>query len=149
MKFKRGTSWEDAHPMLWYWLGKVEGEYANWAESETELTVTSMTRESPATSKHCPDRNVTGRCEAADIRRHGLDKVSGSTAHVFCRRLQTKFGRYLGIVLEPEWLTDKEIRARLGLDDDHVVGEAERKQISPHIHLQLKAAAYTEDLEVD
>ena len=60
-----------------------------------------------------------GRKEAFDFRR---PKVSLERLEDFCRYIQDVHGRFIGVVLEPEWGKGKDYTA-------------------PHIHFQLKEPA--------
>lgn len=109
-------------PMLWLWLGALSVEHRIWTGDG--LVVTSLRR--PFTgrvSKHSPPAGEL--VTAADLRRHALDDI-GRTAE-FCRMLQHRYGFYLGIVLEPEWLSPEQIADRGGA-----------ASVQPHVHIQLK-----------
>jgi hypothetical protein len=64
---------------------------------------------------------------AADIRRWYLDHTGRTQS--FCGWLQHELG--LGVLLEPEWMTPKQIEERGGIS-----------KIPPHIHVQLKIQPY-------
>jgi len=64
--------------------------------------------------------------KAADLRRWYLDKIG--KAQEFCKMLRKKHGKYIGVVLEPEELTPREIKQRGGL-----------AKIAGHIHVQTKS----------
>jgi len=122
MKFKRGVDPLGVHPDLWAILGEIDHQHRK--VTGRELVVTSLRRRlGPRPTKHATAPR--GLVTAGDLRRHFLDAVG--TAPIFCRKLQTGYGRYIGVVLEPEWLTPEEIKRRGGL-----------KRIAPHIHIQLK-----------
>lgn len=126
MKLNPGVDARGVHPGIWSYLGIVALEHRRWTGEE--LIVTSLRRppgERP--SRHAPkdEEEVT----AADFRRWHLD--ARAAAEPFCRMLQALYGRDLGIVLEPEWLTQEELSERGGV-----------LQIDPHVHLQLKQVDY-------
>lgn len=122
MKFKRGVNPLGVHPDLWAILGEID--YDHRRATGKELVVTSMRRRlGPRPTKHATAPG--GLVTAGDLRRNALDEKG--TAPVFCRRLQMRYGRYIGVVLEPEQLSPAEIKRRGGL-----------KRIGPHIHIQLK-----------
>lgn len=113
-------------PSLWLYLGTIAFKHRQHAGQE--LTITSLRRPpGPRPSKHSPPDGEL--VEAADIRRWALDELKESVN--FCRRLQALYGEELGVVLEPEWLTDAEIAARGGV-----------ATIGPHIHVQLKSSGW-------
>ena len=132
MLIKTGVNIDDIHPMLWFWLGKVDELYL--AERIGEMVVTSMRREyDPGLGRFTwhspgwtiPEDLIPEPVRAADIRttaltREGLD-------YQFARIVQGVYGEYLGVVLEPDWLSKEQIEARGGAD-----------RVTPHIHLQLK-----------
>ena len=123
MKLKDKVDGHRVHQDLWCILSQIEQEHQAWTGQE--LVLTSMRRKQRAKhSKHSPGPCMPAK--AADIRRGDLDAIG--RAEEFCKTLQKKFGRYIGVVLEPDWLTPKEIRQRGGL-----------AKIGPHIHIQLKS----------
>lgn len=135
IRFKRGVRRDAVHPMMFAYLGAI-------APYHYELTgrvmrVTSMRRiyKHGSSSKHSP--KLPALCTAADIGRHALDDVSA--AQDFCREIQQRYGARVGVVLEPEWLTVRQLERRFGrtLKSDSQV-RAARKRVGPHIHLQLK-----------
>jgi hypothetical protein len=113
-------------PRLFVWLLVVDAVHRQAAGAE--LIVTSVRRpHGKRPSKHSPppDELVT----AADVRRWDLDKRG--IAEVFARNLQSQYGPWLGVVLEPEWLKPKEVEERGGL-----------AAIAPHLHVQLKGVGW-------
>jgi hypothetical protein len=125
-----GVDWDGVHPLVWLWLGKLSVAHRAWTAEG--ITVTSLRRPvGPRPSKHSPLPG--GLVEAADIRRWALDRT-GRTER-FCRELQRQHGGYLGVVLEPEWLTPAEVAERGGAG-----------KIAPHIHLQLKLLTWPPEL---
>lgn len=126
MKLKPGVDDRLVHPTIWSYLGIVALEHRIWTGEE--LWVTSLRRaprEFP--SRHSPLENEL--VTAADFRRHTLDVTHAADA--FCRMLQARFGLDLGVVLEPDWLTPKELSDRGGV-----------LQVDPHVHVQLKTSEY-------
>lgn len=122
MRLKPGVDWQQVDQVLWIWLGIIALEHRTWTDEE--LVITSLRRpDSPWPSRHVVKAGeLVG---AADLRRHALDRLSA--AEVFCRMLQLRWGEYLGVVLEPEWLTASELELRGGA-----------LQVDPHVHVQLK-----------
>jgi hypothetical protein len=129
MKLKKGVDWRHVHPRLWSFLELADDRHQEITGQE--MIVTSLRREWRAgnTSKHSPPPDVP--CAAADIRRWALDGVSFTAD--FCRWLQT-LG--VGVLLEPDWMTEAQIAARGGLD-----------KIAPHIHVQLRESAIESGFE--
>mgnify|MGYP000267757818 CR=1 FL=1 len=122
MRLKRGVDARGADPDLWALLGEIDVLHA--AAVGQGVVVTSLRRRrSRRASLHSP--KAPKLVQAADLRRHQLD--AQHQAESFCHSLQRIYGRWLGVVLEPEWLTEKQIRARGGI-----------QRIDPHIHVQLK-----------
>lgn len=112
----------DVHPFLWLALGAIACEHRTIAGQG--LIVTSLRRAlSDKPSRHSPPPGEL--VTAADLRRWALDDLE--QAEQFCRILQTRFGVVLGVVLEPEWLSEEELTARGGFEN-----------VQPHIHVQLK-----------
>lgn len=113
-------------PVLWAALGAIAVRHR--AVTEQGLVVTSLRRE-PGTrrSLHAPPEGAI--VEAADFRRWYLDWKSAAVN--FCRRLQAEYGSFLGVVLEPEWLTEEQIDERGGIAN-----------VAPHVHVQLKAPGW-------
>lgn len=120
MKWKKGVD-KRVKPETAYWMGRVEEEWKQWFHSQI-LTCTSAYREI-AVGAH-------GRGEAFDLRRPPppigtprLNKEDMVRREIdFCRHIQKKWGRYLGVVLEPEWGKGK-------------------GYTGPHYHFQLKKPA--------
>jgi len=129
MKLKRGVNFKDIHPVLWIFIGTIATLYRGWTGAE--MTITSMRRRGTK-GKH-------PKGMAVDIRRWELDSArkksdsgqGGSYADKFALDLQRRFGKWLGVVLEPEMLTPAQIKARGGI-----------KKIAPHIHIQLKKTTW-------
>ena len=66
------------------------------------------------------------------------------SAEEFCRDIQRIYGKRLGVVLEPEWLTVKQLERRFDLVlKTPAAIRAARKRVGPHIHLQLKGERWT------
>lgn len=126
MRLKKGVVASRVHHDLWCILSQIEQEHQAWTGKE--LVLTSMRRKQRAKhSKHSPGPGMPAK--AADIRRRYLDAIG--RAEEFCKGLQKRFGKYIGVVLEPEWLTPAQIRQRGGI-----------AKIGPHIHVQLKAVPW-------
>lgn len=122
MRLKRGVDDRMVHPVLWVMLGQIGLLHRLWTGAE--LTITSLRRQPGSRrSKHAPPDGAD--CTAGDLRVHDLRP--GDEREAFARVLQVKFGKLIGVVLEPDWLTPGEIKRRGG-----------RKKIAPHIHIQLK-----------
>lgn len=122
MKLKRGVNFKNIHPVLWMFIGVIAKLYKK--RTSEEMTITSGRRKG-TTGKH-------PKGKAIDIRRWELDALPGPLgARNFARDLQLEYGEWLGVVLEPEWLTPAQIKARGGI-----------KKIAPHIHIQLKKTTW-------
>jgi len=123
MRLKQKVCANHVHPDLWCILSQIDQDHFTWTGKELVLTsVRRKRRVKP--SKHSPGPGMPTK--AADFRRFYLDAIG--KAQEFCRMLQKKYGKYIGVVLEPEWLTPKQIRQRGGV-----------AKIAPHIHVQTKA----------
>lgn len=110
------------HPQLWLWLHVLEDNH--WQATGHELVIASPrcpSRSRP--SRHSPPAPMM--CRAVDIRRWHLD--ARGLAEPFARELQHYYGAHLGVILEPEWLTENELRRRGG-----------RAAVAPRLHVQLK-----------
>ena len=99
MKWKKGVD-KRIKPETAYWLGRVEEEWLQWFPSCLP-TCTSAFREGSG---------AHGREEAFDLRRvpAPLNTTSSKEDMVwreidFCQHIQKTWGRFLGVVLEPEW----------------------------------------------
>ncbi len=113
-------------PRLIAWLPVLDLDHRSLTTEE--LTVTSLRRPpAPRPSRHSPPG--ANLVTAADLRRWALD--GRSMSEEWCRTLQWYYGRWLGVVLEPEWLTEEELATRGGL-----------AAVQPHIHVQLKGEAW-------
>jgi len=112
MRFKKGISLECVDPDLIFWLGviSVEWHLFGW---DGAMVVTSVYRSG---------KGAHGRGEGADMR---TKYITPDRVEAFGTFLQAKYGKYLGVVVEPEWLTKKQIKARGG-------------KVTPHLHIQLK-----------
>lgn len=123
MQLKPGVNARDVDPMLWAYLGAIAQLYRTFTGGK-ELVVTSLRREpGKRASRHAPPK---GRLvEAADLRSDVLREMKGDEQ--FARTLQVTFGKELGVVLEPEWLSAAELEERGGAD-----------KVTPHLHIQLK-----------
>jgi hypothetical protein len=130
MQLKDGVDPSDVHPVLWLFLGEIAGLYRE-ATGE-EMVITSLRRPpSDRASRHSP--GLGHPCMAADIRRWPFKDVP--TAARFARELQQRFGHQLGVVLEPEWLTPREVALRGG-----------PQATAGHIHVELKDTAWPASL---
>lgn len=126
MRLKPGVNPRLVHPGIWIYLGILAEEHRRWTGEE--LWVTSLRRPPGGRpSMHAPKEHE--EVTAADVRRHTLD--AATAAEPFCRMLQARYGRDLGVVLEPEWLTAAELSERGGV-----------LMVDPHIHLQLKSLEF-------
>lgn len=126
MKLKLGVDDSQCSPVLGLWIGVVARHHREWTPEE--LVVTSIRRE----SSKWPTRHVVKPGElvtAFDFRTRYL--VEEQVAHTFCRMLQALYGKWLGVVLEPEWLTPAELEKRGGF-----------LEVDPHGHIQLKSAEW-------
>lgn len=122
MNLKTGVDASDVHPVLWVFLGAIALKYR--VDTGHELVVTSLRRPPGSrASRHSPPPGEP--CRAADLRRWQLDQTRSTEA--FARKLQHEYGSYLGVVVEPEWLTPEEVSERGGAS-----------AIAPHIHVELK-----------
>ena len=135
LRFKAGVKRDRVHPMMYAWLGVVAVSHHEL--TERVLRVTSLRRDyrPGVRSRHSPRPPTLST--AADIGRRELDKID--CAEEFCSDLQRLYGKHLGVVLEPEWLTVKQLERRFALvlkTESQV--RAARKRVGPHIHLQLK-----------
>jgi hypothetical protein len=125
MMLKPGVDQDNVHPVLWTYLGAIATRHR--IVTSLELIVTSLRRPpGPRASLHSPP--APHPCRAADLRRWALDNQRMAAA--FAKDLQRMYGRELGVVLEPEWLTPLEVAARGGLS-----------AIDPHLHVELKGAS--------
>jgi len=138
--FKAGVDRDGVHPMMWAWLGVVAGYH--FELTEKTLWVTSLRRPYVAgapTSKHSPKPPTLS--SAVDIRRHDLDRID--YAEDFARDIQREYGQHLGVLLEPEWLTLRQLEQRFGITIRTPSQErAARSRVGPHIHLQLKGTLW-------
>lgn len=126
MNIKSGADPTDVHPILWAILGAIALKHR--IDTGHELVVTSLRRPpGPRKSLHSPEPGEL--CAAADIRRWVLDRTH--SAETFARKLQHEYGLFLGVVVEPEWLTPEEITARGGFDP-----------ANGHIHVELKTGTW-------
>lgn len=123
MQLKPGVNAGGVDPFLWAFLGQIAMLYRDLTGKE--MVITSLRRDAdPARpSKHSPPKNRA--CEAADIRTDVLRAIKADDA--FARMLQNRFGKELGVVLEPDWLTPAQLAERGGLE-----------RVAPHLHVQLK-----------
>lgn len=148
LRFKRGVDRSDIHPLLWAWLGTISAFH--YGLTLEPATVTSLRRPyNPSSStKHAtpdpPEGEARELVTAADLRRHALDRLdrgdpSRKWAERFCKAIQASAGDRIGVVLEPEWLTVRQLEQRFGIRiytrDQEL---AARRRVGPHIHLQLK-----------
>jgi hypothetical protein len=113
-------------PRLHTWLLLLDMDHRT--VTGEDLTITSLRRPAGARdSRHSPPADQL--VDAADLRRRFLDDQGA--AEEWCRTIQRHYGRWLGVVLEPEWLTEDEAEARGGRD-----------HVQPHVHVQLKGGAW-------
>lgn len=123
MNIKPGVDATDVHPILWAFLGAIAVHH--FTDTSHELVITSLRRPpGPRVSRH--STGPGGLVTAADIRRWPLDRTH--SAESFAHMLQHKYGKHLGVVVEPEWLSAEEIAARGGFDP-----------ANGHIHVELKS----------
>jgi hypothetical protein len=121
-----GVDAEGVHPALWLFLGAMAD--AHRVLTGDELVVTSLRRPQGARrSLHAPPAGEL--CRAADVRRWYLDRRRQS--RTWCDDLRADWGRWLGVLLEPEELTSAQLAERGGL-----------QAVQPHIHVQLKAPSW-------
>jgi len=126
VKVNPGVDTRLIDPGVWLFLGAIAQIHREWTGEQ--LTVTSLRRPPGgrvslhSTKEHEPVR-------AADFRRHQLDDAHG--ADPFCRYLQMRFGEWIGVVLEPEWLSLAELAERGGV-----------LNVEPHVHIQLKSTTW-------
>lgn len=140
LRFKSGVNRDGVHPMMYAWLGVVAVYHQELTGRAVRVTSLRRDHEPGVRSKHSPKPPTLS--SAADIGRRALDKID--YAEDFCRDLQRLYGKHLGVVLEPEWLTVKQLERRFGLvlrTESRV--RAARKRVGPHIHLQLKGKLWT------
>jgi len=117
-----GVNTDLVDPVLWLLLGAIARAHREWTDEE--LRISSLRRPfGGRASLHSPKDNEY--CRAADFRRLRLNELS--LADPFCRYLQGRFGEWLGVVLEPEWLTPEQLSERGGI-----------LNVDPHVHVQLK-----------
>ena len=124
MKLKLGVDDSQCSPVLGLWMGVVARHHLEW--TNREFVVTSIRRESSKwATRHVvkPGELVT----AFDCRTWHL--VELKLADPFCEMLQGLYGKWLGVVLEPDWLTPAELEKRGGV-----------LEVDPHAHIQLKSA---------
>ena len=122
MTLKKQVDATGIHPVLWIFLGAIALRHKR--ATGKPMVVTSLRRKrGRRPSKHSPPKGELVR--AGDLRRWYFRDAQ--SAEEFCKDLQRDYGSQLGVVLEPEWLTPKQIAQRGGI-----------KKIAPHIHVQLK-----------
>ena len=126
MRLKQRVWASLVHPDLWCLMSEIEAEHVACTGKRAEFT-SLRRRPGRRPSKHSPGPGKL--VKGVDLRRRYLDAIG--KAEEFCKRLQKKYGRYIGVVLEPEWLTPAQIRQRGGI-----------AKIGPHIHAQLKSAPW-------
>lgn len=108
MKWKQGVD-KRVKPETAYWMAKIEWQFEDYFFSPP--TCTSAYREG--------DPGAHGRQEAFDFRRL---RVPLERIEEFCKNIQAAYGRFIGVVLEPEW------------------GQG-AGYTAPHTHFQLKEPA--------
>lgn len=129
MKLKRGVNFNEIHPVLWIFIGVIAILYRVWTGAE--MTVTSLRRRGKK-GKHPKGTAVDIRRWELDAAKKKVNSQLGPTYAVsFVRDLQRRYGKWLGIVLEPEMLTPAQIKARGGIG-----------KIAGHIHVQLKRESW-------
>lgn len=126
MHLKAGIDATEVDPLLWTYLGGIALLHRELTGAQ--LVVTSLRRApSVRPSLHSPPPGM--RVAAADLRRWELD--DREMAEAFARELQRRWGGDLGVVLEPEWLTEDQLRDRGGRDN-----------VTGHVHVELKNRAW-------
>lgn len=126
MKVAPEVDSENVHPAIWVALGLIAVQHRDWTDKE--LVITSLRRlYGSRRSLHAPLGNAPV-C-AADLRRWYLDAniAEDRRAKNFARNIQVRWGHWLGVVLEPEWLSAEQLEDRGGIE-----------KVAPHIHIQLK-----------
>ena len=146
-KIKDGVNIEGVHPLVWGWAGVAARLFFEKTGSVQTLTSVRRPYREGSTSKHAPP---PGKLVTAwDGRRHELDAMDGvdptrRTAELYCSELQRRFGLCVGVVLEPEWLTVRDLEKRFGIQiHDREQEKAARRRVVPHIHHQLKGRIWT------
>lgn len=147
---KPGCDFTGMHPDIVMWAGVVAGYHLNLTGRPLWITSARRRYRPGVVSRHSPPPCTihgdlcslqpdlrTPDCMPVlvtgfDFRRWYLDEVPGR-AEEFCTMLQGRHSGYLGVVLEPEWLTKKQIKDRGGIE-----------KIAPHIHCQTKLEVFKE-----
>lgn len=111
LRFEAGVKRDGVHPMMYAWLGVVAVYHHELTNRVTRVTSIRRDYVSGVRSSHSPKPPKLST--AADIGRRSLDKID--FAEEFCHDLQRLYGKRLGVVLEPEWLTVKQLERRFGL----------------------------------
>lgn len=126
---KKGVDSSRVHPLIWVYAHQI----AVWHQDVTgyRMVITSMTRDS-GSSYHNPFYADTKHdfghpilSTAFDMRRWYFPDFH--TLEQFC--LEVKQELDIGCLIEPEWMTSKQIAARGGVD-----------KIAPHVHWQLSTS---------
>lgn len=135
LRFKPGVVRDRVHPLMWAWSGAVSVYHAELTGEPATVTSARRPWAPGSSSRHAPPSGELAT--ALDLRRWALDRVG--KAEAFCRTIQQRYGAALGVVLEPEWLTVRELEKRFGIRI-RTEGELEaaRRRVGPHVHLQLK-----------
>ncbi len=135
LRFKADVKRDEVHPMMFAWLGVIAAFHHETTGRVMRVTSLRRTYRPGARSRHSP--RPPALSSAADIGRRELDKIDHAEA--FCVDIQRVYGKHLGVVLEPEWLTIKQLEKRFGIVITTKSKErAARRRVGPHIHLQLK-----------
>ncbi len=148
MRFKRHVDASGVHPRMWQFLAWLDQLHMEWTEEE--MWVTSLRRSfvKGVDTRHAignvmltatdPRAHPGDFVTAVDIRRWALDEIAAPRdAEAFCRHVQHSYGRQIGVVLEPEWLSLKALRRRFPHFTNHTKEELQTL-VAPHIHYQLK-----------
>lgn len=143
VRFKPGVNRRGVHPLMWIYLGPIAVEHHY--HTSKPLYVTSQRRPlsfGASTSKHSPPAGEL--CTATDIRTKYLAERADSLPATFARWIQKRFGNRVGVLLEPDWLSRRQLERRFKIKIRTDADEAAaRKRVGPHIHLQLKGKLWT------
>lgn len=127
-RFKEGMhSADHVHPLLWVYINQI----GKWHQEQTgyRMVVTSMIRWNGKASYHNPDHAKDKHkffrylSTAFDMRRWYM---TFPQLEKFC--LDVKRSLDIGCLIEPEWMSAKQIAARGGIQN-----------IAPHVHWQLSS----------
>jgi hypothetical protein len=126
VRLNHGVDQTQVDPVLGLWIGALARHHMEW--TGIELVVTSLRR---ATSPW-PSQHVVKAGElvtAVDFRRWYLDK--DGLAEAFCRFLARHYKTWLGVILEPEWLSPEALERRGGV-----------LKVEPHVHVELRSVEW-------